>query len=106
MDEKKKRKAAVNRVRKSRPKTPPDLGPLHKLLVRGLPDWVDDEGYLRVYDLAERLAVSYQSLYAMMARARISPKRINGLVALSESSVKGDLDFAPLTHADFAEFFG
>ena len=92
---------ARKRARKAR-----DLGKLHALLIRGLPDWIDDDGLLRVYDLAKYLGISYQALYAQLSRARISPKRINAVIRLSEQSKKGDLDFTPLTHSDFAEFLG
>lgn len=89
------------RARKAR-----DLGRLHSLLIRGLPDWVDEDGLLRVYELAKYLSVSYQSVYAFLGRERIPQKRLNAIIRLSEQSKNGGDDFVPLTHGDFAEFLG
>ena len=76
-------------------KTPKDLGPLHALLLKGLPDWVDQNGLLRTYDLAKYLGISYQALYKIFDRNKIAPKRVKALVHLSEGA---------LTLDDFAEF--
>lgn len=76
-------------------KTPRDLGPLHALLTRGLPDWMDAKGFLRTHALAAYLGISYQALYKIFDRNRISPKRVKALVLLSEGK---------LTLDDFAEF--
>ena len=77
------------------PKTPKDLGPLHALMLRGLPSWVDPNGFLRTYDLAKYLGISYQALYKIFDRNKIAPKRVKALVLLSEGA---------LTLDDFAEF--
>jgi hypothetical protein len=74
---------------------PKDLGPLHALLVKGLPSWVDDNGVLRVYELASHLNISYQALYKIFSREKIAPKRVKALVLLSEGNLKFE---------DFLEF--
>lgn len=77
------------------PKTPRDLGPLHALIKSGLPNWVDNTGFLRTYDLAEYLGISYQALYKIFDRNKIAPKRVKALVLLSDGKLKLE---------DFAEF--
>lgn len=89
-----------------RPRKARDLGPLNALLIRGLPDWVDEDGLLMSYEVASYLGISYQALYKIYKRERIPPKRINALINLSAQSKKGGKDFVPLTHEDFAEFLG
>lgn len=78
------------------PKTPKDLGPLHALIKDKLPMWVDDAGFLRTYELATYLGISYQALYKIFERNKISPKRAKALVHLSQDN--------KLTLQDFAEF--
>jgi hypothetical protein len=102
----------LQKTRTTAPKTR-DLGPLHELLVRGLPDWLNETGALRAYDLAKYLGISYQALYAQFARKRVGPKRVNALIELSAKSKKlnpespdYDEDFKALTYDDFANFFG
>lgn len=77
------------------PKTPKNLGQLHALIKDRLPSWVDDNGFLRTYDLARYLGISYQALYKIFDRNKISPKRAKALVVLSEGR---------LTLEDFSEF--
>ncbi len=72
-----------------------DLGPLHALVARGLPDWIDSQGRLRTHDLAKYLGISYQALYKSFERKRIAPKRVKALILLSENK---------LTYQDFLEF--
>lgn len=83
-----------------------DLGALNKLLIKGLPDWVDENGALRTYDLANYLGISYQALYNIYSRNRIPPKRIPALVKLSAESENHPEGFKPLTANDFMEFLG
>lgn len=83
-----------------------DLGTLNKLLIRGLPDWLDESGALMTYDLAKYLNVSYQAAYKWFSRNRIPPKRIPALVKLSAESKKRPEGFAPLTADDFMGFLG
>ena len=87
------------RARKAR-----NLGKLHALLIRGLPDWVDDDGLLRVYDLARYIGCSYQAVYKWLDREKLSGKRIKALVLLSEQTSRGPDGFAPLTYEGLAEF--
>lgn len=89
-----------------RPVKVKDLGELHNLLIRGLPDWIDGDGILRTYDLAQFLGVSYQALYKIYRRNRIPPKRIMALVKLSGESKNRPEGFEPLTTDDFLEFLG
>lgn len=81
-----------------------DLGPLHALLIRGLPDWVDETGLFLIYDLAKHLKMSAQGIYGWLDRGKVPPKRVFELVELSESSKNQGEDFKPLTHTDFAGF--
>lgn len=88
------------------PRKVKDLGSLNKLLIRGLPDWLDADGVLLTYDLAQHLNISYQALYKIYERNRIPPKRIPALVKLSAESKARPEGFEPLTAADFMEFLG
>lgn len=72
-----------------------DLGPLHALLLRGLPDFVDATGLLRTPEIAKYLGISQQALYQAFQRNRIAPKRAKGIILLSENR---------LTYEDFVEF--
>lgn len=83
-----------------------DLGPLHALLIRGLPEWVNEEGVLRTYDLAEELGMSYQALYAIYSRGKLPGRRIAALVELSRATENAPENFKPLSYEDFAEFLG
>ena len=88
-----------------------DLGRLHALLIRGLPDWIDDDGILMLKEIAKYVGVSPQAAYMWLARESIMPKRIAALVLLSEQSTKpfpvnqvtGEA-YGPLTKGDFYEF--
>lgn len=80
-----------------------DLGPLHALLIRGLPDWVEADGMLRTYDLSRHLGITYQALYKIFERDRIAPKRITAIIRLSEAT-KSSGEFTPLTYQDFLDF--
>ena len=80
------------------------LGQLNSLLIRGLPDWVNEEGVLRTYDLAETLNVSYQAAYKWWDRNRLPARRIAALVRLSNETTNRPEGFQPLTFEDFAEF--
>lgn len=93
-------------TKRKRPRKARDLGRLHALLIRGLPDWVDEDGLLLSYDIAKELGISYQAIYRIYKNERIPPKRIAALIELSAQSRKRGDDFAPLTHEDFAEFLG
>lgn len=89
------------------------LGGLHELLIRGLPDFVED-GVLNVKSkLAPRIGISYQAVYKWFDRDRISPKRVETLVYLSENSKKKPATmvvdgkkepWAPLKKEDFWKF--
>lgn len=80
-----------------------NLGRLHQLPTRGLPDWCEADGRLNVQALAAELKMSDKALYAQFKRTRVSAKRINAFIALSKATAL-QKDFAPLTHSDFAEF--
>lgn len=82
------------------------LGELNALLIRGLPDWVNDGGMLRTYDLAEAIGISYQAMYKIFSREKIPAKRIGALVKLSAETKNRPEDFQALTYEDFAEFLG
>ena len=88
------------------PRKVKDLGSLNKLLIRGLPDWLDADGVLLTYDLAKHLNVSYQAAYKWFERNRIPPKRIPALVKLSAESKSRPEGFEPLSADDFMGFLG
>lgn len=96
----------IDQAAPKNPRKAKDLGKLNNLLIRGLPDWLDSEGVLRTYDLAEYLGVSYQAAYKWFDRDRIPPKRIPALLKLSAESKVRPEDFRPLTADDFMGFLG
>lgn len=81
-----------------------DLGPLHALIVSGLPDWIDEDNLLRTRDLAQHLGISYQALYVTFSRKRIGFKHVEELISLSKQSEKRGDDFEELTVTKFAPF--
>lgn len=84
-----------------------DLGRLHALLIRGLPDWIDDDGILMLKEIAKHCGVSPQAAYKWLERESLLPKRIAALVKMSEESRKPFPEgYGPLTKADFWEFLG
>jgi len=100
-----------------RPRKAKDLGPLHDLLKRGLPSYVDENGILDVRALAAEMMVSYQAVYLMFSRGSISKQRIATVCHLSASTkpskrpktmlVKGEeVPWAPLVLDDFWPFMG
>lgn len=93
-------------TKEAKGKRPRDLGKLHALLIKGLPDWVDDKGVLRVYDLAKYCGVSYQAAYKWMERNRISKKRVETFVNLSQTTKNKPEGFVPLNREEFWEFVG
>lgn len=96
----------AERPEPKQPRKAKDLGKLNTLLIRGLPDWLDEDGILRTYDLAKYLGVSYQAAYKWWDRNRIPPKRIPALVKLSAESKNRAEGFQPLTTDEFLEFLG
>lgn len=96
----------IDRPDTKQPRKVKDLGKLNNLLIRGLPDWLDDDGILRTYDLAKYLGVSYQAAYKWFDRNRIPPKRIPSLVKLSAESKARPEGFEPLNTEDFLGFLG
>lgn len=94
-------------------KPPETLGPLHELLIRGLPDYVV-AGTLDVKGkLAPHFAISYQAVYKWFERNRVSARRMHDLIKMSEISsnqpkkmvVGGEeVPWAPLNIKDFEPF--
>lgn len=80
-----------------------ELGPLHGLLMRGLPDWHDEQGRLRTYDLAKHIGISHQAMYRAYQVNRLSTRRIKEMIALSEASENRSEGFEPLSFDDFAK---
>lgn len=89
-----------------------DLGKLHALLVKGLPDYVQD-GILDVTRLSEVVGISFQAIYKWFEREQIGAKRIKMIVELSVNTknrpkptiVEGKkVGWSPLQHDDFWEF--
>lgn len=90
-----------------------DLGKLHALLLRGLPDFVDEDGLLDVRKLSTKVGISYQAIYKWFEREQIGAKRINRIVELSQSTKKRPkptvvngkkVSWSPLQRDDFWEF--
>lgn len=89
-----------------------DLGKLHALLERGLPDF-HDEGSLDVRALSGKIGISYQAMYKWFEREQVGAKRIKRLVELSAATknrpkpkiIDGKKSpWTPLQHDDFWEF--
>lgn len=104
-----------------RPRKAKDLGPLHDLLKRGLPGFVDENDVLDVRAIAKEMGISYQAVYLMFARGSISKKRINGVCHLSKKTkpslrpktmtvvvdgVEKETPWKPLVLDDFWPFMG
>lgn len=68
------------------PRKVKDLGPLHELLKRGLPEFVDDDGVLDVAAVAERMGISKTAVYYFFSRKSISKKRIAMVLELSKKT--------------------
>lgn len=94
-----------------------DLGPLHELLKRGLPAFVDENEVLDVRAIAKEMGISYQAVYLMFQRGSISKKRIATVCYLSKKTkpalrpatvvVDGkETAWKPLVLDDFWPFMG
>lgn len=95
-----------------------DLGKLHALLTRGLPEFVQD-GVLDVRKLATEIGdgISYQAIYAWFERERLSFRRVQQICQMSRATeprfrpapkfVDGNLvEWQPVVMEDFIEFMG
>ena len=100
-----------------RPRKVKDLGPLHDLLKRGLPAYVDENGVLDVRRIAKEMGVSYQAVYLLFQRGSISKKRIATVCQMSANTkpslrpktvvVDGkEVPWTPLVLDDFWPFMG
>ena len=100
-----------------RPRKAKDLGPLHDLLKRGLPGYVDDNDVLDVRAIAKEMGISYQAVYLLFQRGSISKKRIATVCHLSAKTkpslrpktvmVEGkEVAWTPLVLDDFWPFMG
>lgn len=87
-----------------KPRRVKDSSRLNALLIRGLPEWVNQDGVLETYRLAEYLNMSPQALYKQFRRERIAPRRIAALIKLSNDTDPKPEEFKPLTSEDFMEF--
>lgn len=107
--------AKRQKARKNR-KNPNDLGKLHALLTRALPEFVED-GVLDVRRLATQIGdgISYQAVYAWFERERLHYRRAQELCQMSRATeprfrpapkfVDGNLvEWQPATMEDFIEF--
>lgn len=81
-----------------------DLGPLHNMLARGLPDWCDGAGNIMSRSLASHLGISYQALYKIYHRNRMPANHIKTLIALSAKTRSPS--HKCLAYEDFAAFLG
>ena len=93
-----------------------EIGPLRKLLTRGLPEYCVD-GVLDVNRLSDTLGISYQAMYKWFDRDMISVKRITEICALSKATKPAnrpdmmviddeDVRWTPLEPNDFWAFMG
>ncbi|RID91840.1 hypothetical protein D2N39_11420 [Gemmobacter lutimaris] len=82
-----------------------DLGQLHALLRRGLPDFTHD-GIFEAKRFARTIGVSYQAIYKWFDRERISPNRVARIIELSEETTEWPEGFVPLKRDDFWPFMG
>lgn len=73
-----------------RPRKAKALGPLHDLLKRGLPSYVDENDILDVRALAKEMQVTYQAVYLMFSRGSISKNRIATVCHLSAATKPGE----------------
>ena len=100
-----------------RPRKAKDLGPLHDLLKRGLPGYVNDNDVLDVCAIAKEMGISYQAVYLLFQRGSISKKRITTVCHLSKKTkpsmrpdfmvVNGkEVPWTPLVLDDFWPFMG
>ena len=97
--------------RRGKPARAKDLGPLHKLLTRGLPDFIDENGVLDVRKLAIPVGISFQALYKWFENNQVSAKRLETILHLSANTKKvpapasnGGVEWVPLVRDDFWEF--
>ena len=100
-----------------RPRLNKDLGPLHELLTRGLPEFTDENGRLDPRQLAVEMGISYQAVYLIFKRGSISKKRIATICYLSHKTkpknrpktmeLDGkEMPWKPLVLDDFWPFMG
>jgi hypothetical protein len=87
-------------------KRPRDLGKLHALLKRGLPDYVMDNVLDVRGGLADQFGVSYQAMYLWFKRDKIPAKRVDTAIRLSADTVMEPPGFKPLTRDDLWPFVG
>lgn len=81
-----------------------DLGKLHKLLAKGLPDLVTEAGIFDVERLAKHFGISFQAVYKWFEREQIPAKRVMPVVLLSKNQKNIGAKFKPLVRDDFWEF--
>src|SRR5690606_6656469 len=89
--------------RKKAPRTE-FLSELHKVLTRGLPDFVDEFGVLDTRRLARKIGISFQAIYGWLGNNRISKKRVETVIHLSESTANKPDEWKPLTKEDLWDF--
>lgn len=90
--------------RKKAPRTE-FLSALHETLTTGLPDFVDEFGVLDTRRLAKKIGISFQAIYGWLNHNRISKKRVETIIHLSESTTKKpDEKWKPLTKEDLWDF--
>lgn len=93
---------------KPKPRRPPrrDLGALHTVLTRGLPDLCDDN-VCNLHKLASSLHLTYQAVYKWMRpnhRHQLPANQIERIVALSKNQTSGKRNFKPLEISDLWPF--
>ncbi|MFC5394228.1 hypothetical protein [Bosea vestrisii] len=83
-------------------------GPLHDLITKALPDFVDDgDSVANLHKLADALDLTYQGVYKWFRPGRknqIAKNQVQRIVAMSEQQTSGGADFVPVKSADFWEF--
>lgn len=114
-------KRLAEHAAENRPKTAAELnnlGELHALMKRGLPEYIDKNGFLDARKLAIEMQITYQALYAIFRRGTIQRRRIETACFLSEKTKKKnrpavmtdkdgkEVPWRPLVLDDFWPFMG
>lgn len=95
-----------------KPKKAKELGPLHDLLMRGLPDYMNGEMF-DTHKLARTMKVTRAAIYKWFEKNQVPSKRAAEFIRLSEATknkpktmqVGGrEVKWTPLNREDFWEF--
>jgi hypothetical protein len=81
------------------------LGLLHELLSQKLPDLLDRSGTVcDAYKLAPQLGMTFQGVYLILNKNKLTADNVNRIVALSVASKHRSEGFIPATLEDFWDY--